>query len=454
MVQESDPRIDERPATHKKKMQTWLFAAVGLVLLVLGTLMVINIVQQMGGGDDAAQASEAGTTKNSEDQQPDREPSRAADFDRLVDNRTPSRNLNDRPSDAFSQLQPKPELAPVPAPREGQEAPQQVTEAPQETREEKALSQWKAREQIRALNSARAEWGFESASDSAGSMSDDREAYEQVSRPLSREGSIEQRRQEVRDRIEEAKKLRQKLLADAKGGAAPAQMQQTQQSLQQVTQQFDEAPENVAGYTAENTYNADIAGKMKLPPGTIIPAVFAQKAISDYDGSTLKGIVDHDVYDISSEYVLIPKGTEIIMKVNRIQNVNEPIQARMGITVEKGVLPDGKVLDFSKATGMDREGVGAIKDQVNYHFMAQFLGVAAYALVSSESSREGSGLDNDSTYAGEVGQSMREQFAPLAQRYINLVPTITIRPGQSFRIMLEESLYVEPWKDLYAQYVN
>lgn len=454
MTQESEPRIEERPATHKKKLQTWLFVAFGIVLVLLLFLTLFNIFQKTSGATRASDAAQTASEKRDAERRAE-QPSQADNFDMLVDNRAPSRSTRQSPpvtatpADAFEQLQETREA--------GQSDDQRPTgekkSGPTETPEERALRQWKTRETLRALNSSKADWGFAMVSDSQG-KSVSRKALDEVSRPLSQEGSVEQRRAEVRKRIEEAQRLREQLLKKSQGGASPGSLAADQEALQQVTAGFDKPPEKVAGYTEENAYNADVEGKMKLPPGTVIPAVIGQKVISDYDGSTIKALVTHDVYDLSSEFVLIPKGTEVLMQVNRTQNVNEPIQSRMGITVHKGILPNGNVLDFSKASGLDREGVGAIKDQVDHHFLAQFLGVAAYALIGSESSREGSGISNDRTYAGDVGESVRQQTAPLAEKYINLVPTITIRPGQNFRIMLEESLYVEPWKDLYAQYID
>lgn len=174
-----------------------------------------------------------------------------------------------------------------------------------------------------------------------------------------------------------------------------------------------------------------------------------RKGVSDFEGGQLKGLVSRDVYDITRQHVAIPKGAEIIMRVHKAGNVNEAIQRRMGITNNWVVLPDGNKIDMSKAAGLDREGVAAIADQVDYHLLSQFLGVAAYALIGSSTSRSGSGSDNDSTFAGDVGDSSRRQASSLVQKYLNIVPTITIRPGQTFYVSLEDDVYVKPWKHVY-----
>ena len=189
-------------------------------------------------------------------------------------------------------------------------------------------------------------------------------------------------------------------------------------------------------------------GQRLIPTGTMISGVLDQQLMSDYTGP-FRGMVTHDVYDVSGNYILIPKGSRITGRCLRISNVNEPIQARMGLAVKWLVLPDGKRISFERrVAALDQAGVPAIKDKVNYHFLAQFLGVVAYAVLSSETSREGSGYNNDQTFEGQMSQSMREQFAPLAAKYLNLVPTITLRIGTPIKIFLEDDVYAHPWASL------
>lgn len=195
-------------------------------------------------------------------------------------------------------------------------------------------------------------------------------------------------------------------------------------------------------------------GQKLLPVTAVIRAVLDQKIVSDYVGPFRARIVD-DVYDVSKRFVLIPKGSTVDGQSLRIGNVNEPIQARMALTVNWIVLPNGHKINFSRQFAMDGEGVSAIKDVVNRHFLAQFLGVAGYALLSSESSRGGSGLlIDDATIAGDIGQSAREQFAPLAQKYLGLVPTITLRAGTPLRIYIAEEIYTMPWSEVGENFVS
>ena len=257
--------------------------------------------------------------------------------------------------------------------------------------------------------------------------------------------SSDEQRAMIARRLQQADALKQRIL---KGDTSTLDRSQ----LTEIEDSFSEPPANIVGFTKENTYNASTDGLLKLPIGTLIPAITIFKTNSDYSGS-FKASVSQDVFDISGEYVLIPKGAQVILKSVSIGNVNEPISSRMGITVPWIVLPNGNKIDMSKASGMDREGVSALGDQVDRHLMAQFFGVAAYALVGTQTSRDGTGGDSDSSYLGDVGESSREQVAPLAQKYLSLKPTLILRAGQSMNIMIEEEVYLSPWRNIYEDYL-
>lgn len=212
-----------------------------------------------------------------------------------------------------------------------------------------------------------------------------------------------------------------------------------------------EAEKRVVGLTSGS--GQEIPEHYKLiPRGTVIAARLDQELMSDYVGSW-RAKITKDVYDIDGEHILIPKNSNVIGKSLRISNVNEPIQARMGLTVEWVVLPNGKSISFKNTSALDSAGVGAIKDKVNYHFIAQFLGVGAYALLTTETDRNDTSLGGQTSLSGDIGSALRSQFAPLAQRYLSLVPTITLRSGTPVNIFLEDDVYAESWKYIYADYI-
>lgn len=206
----------------------------------------------------------------------------------------------------------------------------------------------------------------------------------------------------------------------------------------------------IVGANLEKAKELQLNG-VKLPTGTAIKAVLSQTVISDYANKPFKAQITQDVYDADYETILFPKGTIIDGRSVRVANINEPIQARMGLTINWFVLPNGNRIDFSQsASALDSMGIGAIKDDVNYHAMAQFLGVLAYAVVASETaSNTSSGFTGETNIKGDIGEGIREQFSPLASRYLSLVPTVTLNTGTPITVYIENEMHVEPWGTIY-----
>lgn len=187
---------------------------------------------------------------------------------------------------------------------------------------------------------------------------------------------------------------------------------------------------------------------------TIIKAVLTQKLVSDYPGP-FRCYVTHDVYDMKWEHILIPKGSVCHGKVVRITNVNEPISARVGYIIHSIQRPDGTLIDMTRDAAVDHEGVSGIDDEVDHHFFAQFMGVVAYALISTGADdTQTGGLTGVVDVQAEASNEMRQQFQPLAAKYLKLVPTITINSGQPFNIFVEQPKKIKPFRSVFNDFAN
>ncbi|MEL7328139.1 MAG: TrbI/VirB10 family protein, partial [Pseudomonadota bacterium] len=306
-----------------------------------------------------------------------------------------------------------------------------------------------ALEYKRAVLAARSSWGLENSKQPTSPPLSNTSISHLPSPIPDEQLSTDAQRQMIAKRLQEMAILKQQIKS---GNFSATEVGSKHQNLTTLEQSFSPPPPNIIGFTEENQYNASTEGLLKLPIGTIIPAITMTKANSDNTG-TFKGIVSQDIFDTTNEYVLIPKGSEVILKSVKVSGSNEAINYRIGVTVPWIILPNGNKVDLSKSTGLDREGLAGMSDQVDRHLLAQFMGVAAYALVANETSYEGSGANSDMSYAGEVSKGVRDQLSPLAQKYLALTPTTTIRNGQSMNVMVEDEIYLKPWRHIYEDYL-
>ncbi|EGD1138994.1 TrbI/VirB10 family protein [Salmonella enterica] len=257
------------------------------------------------------------------------------------------------------------------------------------------------------------------------------------------ESRVESRRQQGNQAIQAAENR----IGMAQREAAAGRVSHTQPAS--AVNRPVQVPPNVVGYGQDNVYQAGTEGMMKLPVGSLINAITTMTAISDYQGGSMKAMLTHDLYDATNSYILAPKGSEFIIRVVKASNVNEVIQNRMAFMVTWLVLPNGDRIDFSRASGLDRMGIPAVKGtEVDRHILAQVLGVSAYALIGSKSSYAGSG-DGENSYAGDIGSGLRGLGQNYAAKFLQIVPTVELHAGEPIRIITEDEIYAYPWDSVY-----
>ncbi|EPG4279977.1 TrbI/VirB10 family protein [Klebsiella pneumoniae] len=457
-MEERQTRIDEKPATYKKKGQLYLIVAVGTITLFLFINMIYNIVNH-NKKEDVKKAEPTAQQKSAADNDPDR-------FQKLLNNREKSLAQGDKSSE------PKKSPFDVSLPKTSSASASGATgEGSTGTGDRKkdligdVEARFKAQEVERALKARQTRYA---------------DSGEAISRPASSMGtsstsSLSGRKNNNAQRIAELDQQRSALqsrisMIEAQGvdtgaqglAAAKADLAAQQKIAGGAVGGGDfggsstasKVPSGVVGYPADNEYQASVEGKEKLPVGAEINAITTYTAISDYTGGTMKAMITHDVYDATNSYILAPKGSQLTIKAIRASGVNEVIQNRLAFTVQWLVLPDGNRIDFRKASVLDRMGTPAVEgDEVDRHLVAQIMGVAAYALVGTKTSYEGSGDGNES-FAGNFGEGARNQASGIAQKYLQIVPTVTLHAGAPIRIITEDEMFIKPWKVLYENYVN
>lgn len=219
-------------------------------------------------------------------------------------------------------------------------------------------------------------------------------------------------------------------------------------------------PNQVFGELSTNRINRDPAqsgpreGEAVVVTGSIISAVLDTDIISDYPGNSI-AVVQRPFYDTAMENVIFPAGTKITLKNMRITSVNEIIQNRMAVIPQWIIRPDGKRIDFKKTTGMDSAGVAALQDQVDRHVLSQILGVGAYAILGLGPSTSGYGAEPNSSrdmFIRDATTQSRQIGRAFAEKYLNIVPSITIRAGTPIKIFIEDDIFVTPWEHVNAEH--
>ena len=204
--------------------------------------------------------------------------------------------------------------------------------------------------------------------------------------------------------------------------------------------------------TNENTGSLYRIEKLKNPytvlAGTIIPGVLINGMNSDLPG-TILGQVSKDMYDtVTGEYLLIPKGTKLI----GIYDTDTAFaQTRGAVIWQRMVLPNGDSMVIPNFAGSDKEGYSGFKDKKRSHYArvvwSSLLGAAAIgglAAAADDNSDKNTFRENT---AQEMESNMSSVVNRIVDRNLNIAPTIIIRPGYKFNIIVDKDLILRPYEE-------
>jgi type IV secretory pathway VirB10-like protein len=197
--------------------------------------------------------------------------------------------------------------------------------------------------------------------------------------------------------------------------------------------------------------------------GSVIPAVMVSGINSDLPGPILAQ-VSQSVFDSASgKTLLIPQGSRL---VGVYRNASSYGQQRVQIAFQRLIFPDTSSMDLPQMPGGDQGGYAGFTDQVNNHYLATFGTAALTSLISAgqmvgQMAAFGGGgtygslgyyQPNQWAMAGETaGSAGSAQLGGLGQQMLgqgmNRPPTIEVRPGYEFNVMVTEDLvFPGPYK--------
>ncbi len=177
--------------------------------------------------------------------------------------------------------------------------------------------------------------------------------------------------------------------------------------------------------------------------GSIIPAVLNTAINSDLPGF-ISAQVSRDVYDSpSGNYLLIPQGAKLL---GRFDSQISYGQSRVLIGWQRLIFPNGSSINLENMPGVDNLGAAGLHDKVNSHYLKIFGSALLYSVVgaagqlSQPQNNGDKGPSPQQTAFGAVGQQLSQTGAQLLAKEMNVQPTLTIRAGSSFNVLLSKDL--------------
>ena len=187
--------------------------------------------------------------------------------------------------------------------------------------------------------------------------------------------------------------------------------------------------------------------RYELRAGSVIPGVMISGISSELPGQII-GQVSQNVYDTATgKYLLIPQGTKIFGLYSSEVSFG---QSSVLVAWQRLTFPDGKALDIGSMPGADSAGFAGFRDQINNHYlriygsallMSGIVGGISYSQNSNQSNQYGfSPPTAGSVLSQALGQQLGEVTSQLVAKNLNVAPTLNIRPGYRFNIIVVKDL--------------
>ena len=191
----------------------------------------------------------------------------------------------------------------------------------------------------------------------------------------------------------------------------------------------------------------------ELRAGYVAPAILVSGINSALPGQIVAQI-SRDVYDTATgRHVLIPQGSRLVGTYSSEVDYG---QSRVLIAWQRIIFPDARAIDIGAMPGADSAGYAGFTDQVNNHYFRLFgsaflmSAITAGIAMSQDNAagRAGGNRQRASDAMSEaLGQQLGQVTAQMIARNLNIAPTIEIRPGSRFNVIVTKDLaFARPYR--------
>jgi type IV secretory pathway VirB10-like protein len=179
--------------------------------------------------------------------------------------------------------------------------------------------------------------------------------------------------------------------------------------------------------------------QFRLFEGTLLETVLTNR-LDGYFSGPVNCMVTTTLYSRDGRHVLIPQGSRVLGEARHVETFG---QQRLAVFFHRLIMPDGFSLTLDKFQGLNQVGDTGLSDQVNHHYLQIFgvsLAIGAIAGLGGVSARSGPDTSSLDNYQQSVAGSLSQSSLRIFDRYLNVLPTVTIREGHRVKIYLSGDL--------------
>lgn len=197
-------------------------------------------------------------------------------------------------------------------------------------------------------------------------------------------------------------------------------------------------------------YSRMVGQKFEIKTGAVIPGVMVTGINSDLPGNIIAQVSQNVFDSATGNHLLLPQGAKLFgVYDSRVIYGQE----RVLVAWNRVVFPDGSAITLGAMPGSDQGGYAGYSDQVDNHYFRIFGSAVLMSLMSGGMAYTMDSLDNSNsesdkpTLQNEMGSALAAQLGQatlqLLQKNLNIKPTLEIRPGYQFNVIVTKDLVFE-----------
>ncbi|WP_462399767.1 TrbI/VirB10 family protein [Desulfovibrio piger] len=197
-------------------------------------------------------------------------------------------------------------------------------------------------------------------------------------------------------------------------------------------------------------YSRMVGQQFELKTGAVIPGVMVTGINSDLPGNIIAQVSQNVFDSVTGKHLLLPQGAKLFgVYDSRVIYGQE----RVLVAWNRVVFPDGSSITLGAMPGSDMAGNAGYTDEVNNHYFRIFGSAVLMSLMSGGMAYTMDSLDNSNsesdkpTLQNEMGSALAAQLGQatlqLLQKNLNIKPTLEIRPGYQFNVIVTKDLVFE-----------
>lgn len=180
--------------------------------------------------------------------------------------------------------------------------------------------------------------------------------------------------------------------------------------------------------------------------GTVLETALMNRLDGDFSGP-VKCVVTTSLYSRNGQHLLIPQGSQVVGNVRRVEAFG---QRRLAVTFDRLIMPDGYDVELDDFEGLNQLGETGLRDRVDNHYAQVFsasLAIGLIAGLSQANTRYGFEASAEDAYRQGVATSLSQSSLRILDRYLNVLPTFTIREGSLVKVYLSGDLLLPAYEN-------